>query len=115
MTVEEKITHMMDEVNLLVREAFGERYQGNFSVSSEYFSETNSLETIADKGIFLFDLPLFGQKVIGKFDSKDGSSIRVLPKYASQARMYAEMFEARFGKEVKVTIDNQAHLVSSGW
>ncbi len=114
-----QLIEKVKEVNSLLREAFGKRCAGNFldACSSCGLIETDRLEVIGDNGIPLFGshffghIPFFPQKVIGKFGSKDGSSVRVIPEYAEQAKRYAEAYRERFGKEVKVTIDNQANLL----
>ena len=112
----EKVTHMLDEVNPLVKEAFGKRCKGNFLNISSDMIETDRLEVIIDRGIghpLWGYLPFFFPKAIGKFDSKDGSSIRVMPEYREQAKRYAESYKEKFEKEVTIIIDNQANMLNS--
>ncbi len=102
-----KLNDLRDErvpiVNGLLQKAFGFRFAGNFDGYEIPLSKTNEL-------VFIVNRRFLGlHKVIGQFDSDDGSSIRVLPEYASQARMYAEMFKTRFGKEVTVNLDSKAN------
>ena len=91
-------------VNGLLQRAFGSRFAGNFGDS-----EFVPLPEIHELGFIVNRRFLGYHKVIGKFDCQDGSSIRVLPKYASSAVLYAEMYEAKFGKKATVNIDSVAN------
>src|SRR3989338_4414383 len=102
-SISEKV-HRMDLVNPLVKKAFGQKYAGNFIDATSYdirLIEGNVLEVIGCNGFF-------GAGVVGRFDSEDGASIIVLPKFVEQSKIYAKLYEREFGKSVTITTDSQA-------
>ena len=104
MKTNDLIDHRVPAVNGLLEIAFGSRFAGNFGDSDTTpLPRINWLQFIVNRRFLGY------HKIIGKFDSDDGSSIRVLPEYASQAKTYAEMFESQFGKGVTVNIDPVAN------
>lgn len=94
---------MKEKVSPLIREAFGKRTRGDYSVFSEGFNFSQGLETIYEKSTFGF---LY--RYIGHFNSiggsTDGSSLSVREKYLAQAKIYAELYEKEFGKEVRIKV-----------
>ena len=94
----------VDQVNGLLKKVFGERAKGNLQNYKRFpLPEQDDLEMIAT-GV---GIPFF-YKIIGKFTKKNGSELRVLPKYTDQAKTYASLYEEVFGSEVTIIIDPKA-------
>mgnify|MGYP001574405736 FL=1 len=116
---EEKLPQI-NLINRLIQESFGRKYAGNllrWYVGTHLWG-TNKLAVIGHKkflGGLRESLGLGSDETIGRFESPDGSVLRVLPEYVEQAKRYAESYERNLGKEVKVILDNKAtdlHSVS---
>jgi hypothetical protein len=125
---------LVDLVNPLVAEAFGESVIGNCKINqSTIWSPRDYLLYIFNtfhkgplhyiRGFFRrldfdwtdengrprligdFSTPIDDNRKIIPFEQRDGSVIRVLPEYEAPARRYAELYEERFRKEVVIKID----------
>ena len=108
----------INSINRLVRENFGEKYSGNLFRwgYGTHFMKTDKLAVIGHKkflGGLRESLNLGNDVTIGRFESPDGSVLRVLPEYVKQAKKYAESYERNFGREVKIILDNKAADLSS--
>ncbi len=94
---------LVQEVNALIRRSFGPFHRGNFNIIGGgvdgALTEGNRLHVIATK-ITLLD-PQFGGGVRGVL-SNDGSAITVIRKYERRARVYATLFQEKFGREAEV-------------
>lgn len=119
----ERIVHpedSMDSVNQLIQESFGRKYSGNFLIwgFEGRLKRADRLALIGHRkflGGIRSNLCLGHDKIIGRFESPDGSVLRVLPKYAEQAKKYSETYKTRFGKEPRVILDSKAiNLIDDG-
>ena len=82
--VTNKEDNRISKVNGLLRLAFNRRVAGDFDHAETVpLPRINRLYMIVDTGVLGF------HRVIGQFDSEDGSQIRVLPGYEKSAKKYA--------------------------
>lgn len=92
------------EINHFLKQAFGKTTKGNLEDYGQ-----NPLEEIDELGFIATGLPIPGfYRVVGKFTSNDGSELSVLPRFESQTKKYAQMYEQQRGKRVEITIDSKA-------
>jgi hypothetical protein len=97
------------QINSLLNKSFDydflplRRIEGSNSIFSlgSYVNKDGKLEEI-------FKISFFGlfEEHIGTFTKKDGSKMRVLPKYLEQAMKYANLYENQYGKKVKIGLVN---------
>ena len=102
----------IDAINFLVRLCFGFLYNGDWQASpEENHRENQKLGLIArpSLGRILSQIPLVGSFFtpdcfpVGTFLNENGSALRVLKRYALQAKRYAEIYQQNTG--TKVTIE----------
>jgi len=117
-------------VNNLVSKAFGPFVRGNWeffdggNYGSPVLNKTKKLGQIGRRIplglIFPLALPMvpFDEVLgiiaggylfsplheMGRFTSKDGSSLEVWPKYMKRANKYAELYKNQFGTDVKICV-----------
>ena len=121
--ISKKSREFKNKVNPLVEKAFGEEMWGNYDGSGRPEGELNmigksklvSLRWIGPEmgdykreysleeyiGRFKFPGDANGPKVI------DGSEIFVAEKYLDKAKIYAELYEKEFGKDVTIFVDDE--------
>lgn len=96
---QESQTDLVQRVNQLLRRSFGRNARGNKERISEhwaYFKDSDELHLITTWGF------VKGRRVIGRFDSLDGSIMYVLPKYEEEAEHYVELYEKEFGSRPEI-------------
>ncbi|HYD04057.1 MAG TPA: hypothetical protein VEC16_07210 [Alphaproteobacteria bacterium] len=111
-TLENKVT--VEKINELVNEAFGKGTKGTYFHKPSHeqgrykFSEINQLCHLGKETIFL-GMHISGN-VYGVFESRkysespDGSELSIRQSYIKEAEKYAELYEEKYGKPVKIKI-----------
>ena len=97
----------VQEVNSLLRKAFGRPIpilygiQGNLGFSPPEAMDLYTFDHLEEIGT----TNLMGATRIGKFTEKDGSSIRLSgDRYLNEVRRYAELYKAKYGKDVHIEV-----------
>jgi len=102
-----------ESVNGLIRKAFGIGFSGDwreFISLNPYFpgkiiKHVDRLNDIARKiPPFPFPSCFSALDARGKFLNQDGSELIVFPEDISKAKKYAELYENKFEKKVKISI-----------
>ncbi|MFH1310874.1 MAG: hypothetical protein ABIH65_00520 [Nanoarchaeota archaeon] len=96
-----------NQVNGLLKKAFGKTARGNLSGYELPLTEDPELGYIATG---VTGIPsLFYQKVIGHFTKKDGSEFKILPEYIEQAKKFVSFYKELFRQEVTIILDPKAN------
>ena len=103
----ERNKRRMKEVNSLLRKAFGRSIpfiydvRGNANhgvVMAEEIHLLDHLEVILTTNFL-------GGQHVGEFTKRDGSSMRLSgDRYLNEARRYAELYKAKYGKNVQIEV-----------
>ena len=116
---------LVDLINPLIEEAFGPDFKGNYGLfQGQYISfhhPCSELAHIARKktkrNFWKFFIDPEGLEIVGNFyfDSsgsrlkpheRDGSVITVKPEYEPLAKRYADLYRARFEKDIVIRVAN---------
>jgi len=94
------------KVNGLVREAFGENFDGTLWMDhlSGICKSPIFMGLIGARGKFFIPWIFPNYKFVGRFTQGDGSEIEVDAEHRSQAERYAELYQQLTGKPTKVSI-----------
>jgi hypothetical protein len=93
-------------VNRLVKNAFGNSFSGDYDVTSTSLDQT--MQRREELGRIMrrtwLPIPFIWEffEDIGRFTSKDGSSLKVRISYLPRAEKYAELYKRQFGKTVQI-------------
>jgi hypothetical protein len=96
---------LANNVNSFFDIAFGRTLSSRVEGDRSMFS-MGSTKT-PDKSLKdIFKTTCFGlcETYVGRFTNSDGSKIEILPEYTEQAIKYAELYQKRYGKEVKIDL-----------
>ncbi len=107
----EKRSSIVDLVNPLIEEAFGKGFRGNYDYAEmstmdgpSGLKEVNGLGLIGRKRMLGFVCEYAGQLGTRFGHDFDGSVIAVFPRYETEAKRYAELYEKNVGKPVKIIL-----------
>ncbi len=101
---------IVDLVNPLVKQSFGEKFKGNYDygrctiMRRPNIGKTLSgdLHIIAKSCFLGFFVEIAGFFVKGEKEKIDGSNLEVNEEYRSAAMKYAKLYEAERGKKVTI-------------
>jgi len=94
---------LVKEVNRLLDQAFETKFPRKIKGNRDFCSLGSvKIKYLKD----IFELRWFGlfEAPIGEFTSKDGSALEISPVYEGQAQVYAQLYKARYGKDVNINL-----------
>jgi hypothetical protein len=92
------------EINTLLNNAFGVGVFSKVYGDSSHFSYGSTRHP--DGKLEQIYQTFFGfmERYIGEFKSEDGSELKILPQYARQIAIYADLYEKKYGKKVEIKL-----------
>lgn len=105
-----KERNYLDKVNRIIKKAFGITARGNLrynfpqSGHDNPFRKIDKLECISKSPLLFLGLV---ERPIGRFESEDGSSLKVFPQWERSAERYADFYQAEFGKRPTIRLEKK--------